>query len=188
MEWKTGNVLTPQLNTCPVSGETSGTSYSQHSLSRSRVDQSASKLPETFQTHPQGLAHKRKGMKLGESGWVSDHLASNGCQTSHIAPKFLHGHNKRRAASNDRTHVPNFMTNCHLRYARTMVLTAYLPYAIKKLKYDENAKFWNYICERLGRNTLQLRNQTTSHILYTGSLFYLATTGYDFLSVYHMPS
>ena len=33
------------------------------------------------------------------------------------------------------------MKNCHLRYARTMVLTAYLPYAIKKLEYGENAKF-----------------------------------------------
>jgi hypothetical protein len=80
------------------------------------------------------------------------------------------------------------MTNCHLRYARTMVLTAYLPYAIQKQKYGENATFCNHVCERLGRNTLQLRNQTTSHILYKGSLFYLVTTGRDFLTVYRMPS
>jgi hypothetical protein len=69
-----------------------------------------------------------------------------------------------------------------------MVPTDYLPYAIKKLKYGENAQFLNHVCERLGRNKLQLRNQTTSRILYTGSLFYLATTGCDFLTVYRMPS
>jgi hypothetical protein len=33
-----------------------------------------------------------------------------------------------------------------------------------------------------GRNTLQQRNQITSRILYTGSLFYLTTIGCHFLS------
>jgi len=49
-------------------------------------------------------------MQVEKHGRVSDHLASNGCQTSHIAPKFLHGHNTHR---NKHKYNTNF-TKWHL--------------------------------------------------------------------------
>ena len=46
-----------------------------------------------FLISPPRPRRQKEGDKLRESGWVSDHLPSNGCQISHTAPKFLHGHN-----------------------------------------------------------------------------------------------
>ena len=114
VEWKPGvklktsNVLTLQLSACPVSGGSSGTSYSHHQLSRTRMDQSASKqatCQRNSLTSPPWPHRQKKGDETREHGRVSDHLASNGCQTSHIAPKFLHGHNNPTDCRNRRRGV-----------------------------------------------------------------------------------
>ena len=46
-----------------------------------------------FLISPPRPRRQKKGYKLRESGRVSTHLPSSGCQISHTTPKFLHGYN-----------------------------------------------------------------------------------------------
>jgi len=89
---KTGNVLTLEPSACPESEGSSRTSYITNSQKLGWTRAQAN-CQGNFLISPPRPRRQKKGDKLRESGWVSDHLPSSGCQISHTTPKFLHGHN-----------------------------------------------------------------------------------------------
>jgi len=133
---KTGNVLTLEPSACPESEGSSRTSYITNSQKLGWTRAQAN-CQGNFLISPPRPRRQKKGDKLRESGWVSDHLPSSGCQISHTTPKFLHGHNtfnvlRQLNLVHTLTKLPNIYFNAflssHLRLAlsRGVFLSGFL--------------------------------------------------------------